>query len=111
MTGLEGVTMLVNQEIHLRVDENLLKTNEFEGFVPTLKETLTSLADKAPSDGHMEVEICNFHAGYKISIHLASSALDIVESAVAQSPFAALDRALLKLRYTLDFWAVHKNQN
>jgi len=103
--------MLVNQEINLRVDENLLKTNEFEGFVTTLKETLTSLTDKAPSDCHMEVEISNFHAGYKIRIHLASSALDITESAVAQSPFTALDKALLKLRHTLDFWAVQKNQN
>lgn len=102
--------MFVNHEINLRVDENLLKKNEFEGFVVTLKETLSSFSDKAPSDSHMEVNVSNFQAGYKISIHLASNALDINESAVAQSPFAALDKALLKLRHTLDFWAVQKNQ-
>ena len=102
--------MLLNQEINLHMNDKLLKKTEFDGFVTTLKETLSALCDKAPSDSHMNVDVSAFETGYKIVIRLASSALDISESAVAQSPFSALDKALLKLRRALEFWAVQKKQ-
>lgn len=103
--------MFLNQEIDLQINENLLKQDDFDGFLITLKTSLSTLYDHSPSDSHISVEVTKFHAGYKIIIHLASSVLNFSESAVAQSPYSALDKVLVKLQQTLSFWAVQKNHN
>lgn len=101
--------MFIHQGINLKMNEKLLKRSELDEFLITLKKTLTILHECAPSDSMINVELGTVKNGYQISLHLASSALNITELSVAKSPFSALDKVLFKINSVLEIWSIQKN--
>ena len=104
--------MKINSEIELNAKNETLSLPEFKGFAETLKQAFSSFTDRAPSDSAFTVEVKSIqNGGYKIAIQLASDAFSFNEEAEGKSPFATLDRAIVKARRKLDLWSVQKNMN
>ena len=104
--------MKIDSEVTLNAKTETLGLPEFKGFAETLKHTFSSFADRAPSDSAFQVDVkTTSDGGYKIAINLASDALSFCEEAVGKSPFAALDRAIVKARRKLDLWSTQKNMS
>lgn len=101
--------MRLDTDLILNAHKAVLALPEFKGFVEALKPTFAAFAEKAPSDSALRVDVNVVKDGYKVAIDLASGVLNFNESAEGQSPFTALDRALVKAKRQLEFWSVQKN--
>lgn len=101
--------MLIDQDIYLNANSNILNSRELDGFVTFLKNTMSIFAGKSPSDGCFTIDLTTAQSGYKVVIKLASVGLSLSDFAVAKSPYAAVDKALARVKQGIDFWSVHKN--
>ncbi len=101
--------MLLHQDIYFNANTSILKSRELDGFLPFLKETMANFSEKSPSDGCFTIDLTSAQNGYKVVIRLASAGLSLCEFAIAQSPFAAVDKVLSRIQQSIDFWSVQKN--
>lgn len=101
--------MKINSDLVINIDEKTLALPEFEGFPETVKVAFATLSERAPSDSGFRVAVSKEKLCYRVAIFLNSSIFDFTEWAEGQSPFTALDRALVKAKRRLEFWSVQKN--
>lgn len=101
--------MRIDADLVLNTNEATLALPEFKGFAEALKRAFVPFSDKAPSNSAFRVDINVAKDGYRVAIDLASGVLNFHEVGEGQSPFAALDRVLVKAKRKLELWSVQKN--
>jgi len=94
--------------LHVNTSAVVNRLPEYEEFMKTLHTNADKLLDHVPSDSVLNIDVEAHANGYRVAMQLASSALKMEETAEAQSPFVALEKAFLNARDTIQMWSVNR---
>ena len=101
--------MNISTDYNLKLNNHFFNLADFPDFVKFLEISLAEVLDKAPSNSFFTVTADIEDAFYIVKIKLASENLIVEETGAGQTPYYALDSAILKINQDLDFWSFNKS--